>query len=68
MAIDMMGPRFYTQQMSASRGGTKKVITKQKKEFVSDIEALIGIKLPSLMKVLKPDLELIYDKIQLQEG
>ena len=65
MAIDLMGPRFYTQQMSASRGGTKKAPTRLKKHICADIETILGIKLPSLMNVTKPDLEVLYDKYRI---
>lgn len=68
MAIDLMGPRFYTQQMSASRGGTKKVPTRLKKDICIDIEKILGIKLPSLMKLTKLDMEEVYGKIQIHEG
>lgn len=65
MAIDLMGPRFYTQQMSASRGGTKKAPTRLKKDYVDLIETIMDIKLPSLMKMTKPDLETLYDTLRL---
>lgn len=68
MAIDLAGPRFYTQQLASSRGGTNKAPARLKKDIVLDIEAVIGISLTSLMKLTKPDLEVLYDKISLYKG
>jgi hypothetical protein len=65
MAIDLMGSRFYMQQMSASRGGTKKAPTLLKKDYVDLIETIMDIKLPSLMKMTKPDLETLYDTLRI---
>lgn len=67
MAIDLAGPRFYTQQLAASKGGAKKATARQKKDIVSDIEGIIGITLSSLINVTKPDLEVLYDKISIHK-
>lgn len=66
MAIDMMGPRFYTQQMSAARGGTK-VPTRLKSEIRKDIETKMSLVMPSLMKMTKPDMENVYDALSVQK-
>ena len=64
MSIDPAGPRFYTQQLSASKGGTKKV-ARLKKDIVADIQGVLGFNLKSLKNVTNPDLEVIYDKVNI---
>ena len=66
MSIDLMGSRFYMQQMSASRGGTK-TPARLKKDIRKDIENKMGLVMPSLMKMTKPDMEAFYDALSLQE-
>ena len=67
MAIDMMGPRFYTQQMSASRGGTK-APARLKADIAKDIETEMSLVMPSLMKMTKIDMEEMYDALQVYKG
>ena len=64
MSIDLMGPRFYTQQMSASKGGAKKT-GRLKKDIVKDIEKIMGMAFMSLPKVTNIDLEKLYDSLTL---
>ena len=62
-----MGPRFYTQQMSASKGGAKKV-SRLKKDIVKDIEKIMGVAFMSLPKVTNIDLEKLYGALSLHKG
>ena len=66
MAIDLMGPRFYTQQMSTSKGGAKKV-GRLKKDIVKDIEKIMGMAFMSLPKVTNIDLEKLYDALKVHK-
>lgn len=65
MAIDLMGSRFYMQQMKGRASKIEKVPTRLKKDIVADIESTMSLTLPSLMNITKPTLEAIYDSINI---
>jgi hypothetical protein len=63
MSIDLQGSRFYMQQIACGAGKQLRL----KNDIIKDIESTLGINLPSLKRVTNPDLELIYDKVNLSK-
>lgn len=66
MAIDLNGPRFYTQQLT-KRGTPRAAKARLKKDILLDIEDIVDAELKSFMNLTKPTLEVIYGALYIQK-